>query len=883
MINIEKRKDLVRFDDYFADDFGSPAWDALGSEPGRAARISRAVVPDDLSSLSWGPLPKRNYLSWMKGLPAHAAPGNVLAVELIFSPPKTYSVAALAGKQVRPELLEVQDQAVGLVALEIIRNSWVRQTEHKTLNLVSAISEVWRFSHPFNRAGEPQFHDHLVVLARIIRRGNRTSSLDARPYYALKSAFEALYHHALRGGLTSRGFEVVATGSGHKCWQLAGIDPTISKDFSSRSRSTVVVPPGMTRGEFAQLRRLEMLSERVLFPKLPDASLADARIKWTDIIGSRQAEPRRCPPEPSPTEPLVVRDLFDDAVILTQTELLARLAKKVLWERYSVAKLEEYLTEYLREACGTGEVVNANGVYCHLGHLDIYKQVWTEVRAGLGQGIPAVLKVSERGSKWRDLERLKAAIASPDLIRIVPVKDFPELVNSSEFLSVSDFEVTGGQLVWEPKPTPVRLLGHIARRAANEKLVIVVPWQNESRKFISHLLRIGNVPAGATLAARRVVKWGQASFEVRKGTIEPGSKSLLAAVGQAPPGATSVLAPASLSSEAFAKLTSELLLQQWRRLGKPEAHRVLTDEIIPWSEAGGELNDVCLVALHHLPGVARHSQRRQVFSGSAGLVVLWGGRIPKEVPLAVLLGYSRDALLVRERRYYMPVGASCVATANFRRKPGKLKKGRIVIPKEVEADGSVTMVDGSCFAPGFRLFTPSVLVRELPTQGVSQIVAEAEDSLIYKLVEAKVRGKVILLARNPAEAKGQLAGTILSLRQKKKKEAKPEPLVPKGKGIYSPPMSFWWERLAIWKERIRVRLAVKQQAEGTKDNPQENDEVGDQVKDRAAAHRIPHAPVGENQGVPRAGSATSSAGGGKPVRRKRTVLPPSSSLPGNMG
>ena len=346
------------------------------------------------------------------------------------------------------------------------------------------------------------------------------------------------------------------------------------------------------------------------------------------------------------------------------------------------------------------------------------------------------------------------------------------------------------------------------------------------------------------------------------------------------------------------KLTKELLYEEWRRLGSPDAHRIPIDEVIPWERAQSVgSSQAWLVPMRNLSGVARHGHRWKVAAMRGDVVVLRRGRTTKEVSLETLLKHTHNALLVRECYISMPVGTACVATASFRTKAGKLAKGRIVTPRAVEQDGSVILTDGGRFAPGFRLYTPALLMRMLPKGGGLRIVAEARDSVVQKLVEAKVRGNVILLAEDLEQAKLELAGTILGFQKIKKKEVEPEPFIPMGKGVFWPSMSYWWKQLAMWRERSRpgpdspkkptsISLGVSAEVLSGEALPEVR-EGQKMVCGPIQAAPVVAEPASEKPVVKSdAGGATAKAAKvskEKRVRGKRVELPPAPSLPGTIG
>ena len=118
MISVVDRFVWDNFRDYFSEDFDSPAWDAIGPDARGAMVARRIALPN--GKYGWAPLEKKEFLAEVERREKLTPAGNVISTEVVLSPPKTFSIAALCGAQINSELLAIDDRA-GRLAGGIIR------------------------------------------------------------------------------------------------------------------------------------------------------------------------------------------------------------------------------------------------------------------------------------------------------------------------------------------------------------------------------------------------------------------------------------------------------------------------------------------------------------------------------------------------------------------------------------------------------------------------------------------------------------------------------------------------------------------------------------------------------------------------------------------
>ena len=809
MINIEKRKDPNSLGDYHGGDFCSAAWDALDLRAIGDPRICRAVVGSgSRPDVVWKPLAKQLFDRTLTQISLHTKAGLVVSFDLVLSPPKTFSIAALAGPEISVELINYQDQAVRWVTQEIVNNTALRIDGGYSRIFPS----IWKFSHPFNRILEPQLHDHLCVLARFGING-RMRSLDARPLYALKSAFEAIYHYGLVSQLTAGGYGIEFTGPGIKSWEIAGVDPALIDVFSKRSRGAFRDSEGLTERERSARKRSAMVSERKKHPKLPMASLGEARNVWAEKIGNRRVLPRCSAVAQVPTglDRSVAEQVFSDDPVLTRTEILAEVFRVASRTGVQFRKLAAAVDQALKTGVSLGGLATAERrVYCHLGQLDRQRFVWDSVRRGRGTVSPSVLSTTEKATRWIDFGRLESAVSSTDRIRIVPVNSFVDPLTSQEdntLLKQADFEVSkDAKLVWEKRWSVDRLLAHIAMLEKNEKLVVVVPKSQTSRRFFGQLLRLGPPPTKEDFDNRRNFKMGRLTISVRSGRVASGSQALLQALRTTRKEHPLVLRPPEMSSEACVKMTHELLLHL-NQSGNQKLISLVVDEVIPWPKTSNDWTKIdlplWLCALHNIRGLARHGHRWSIKNVSDETIIMERGRAQKMISLAHLLNQPTGAVLVREFAFQIPAGSSCEASVDFRRKEGKLKKGDLVFPVGVTEDGSVLTSNGGHFSPGFRLFFP-VLTMDCRVPSGRTLIVEASlgDTGWHKALNTLSRGALVILSPEPDVVSHDIASFVAASLARKKAECEDTgPGTPPPKMRFLPPASFWLAFLERWRQR----------------------------------------------------------------------------------
>lgn len=187
-------------DDYYTADRSPSQW---SGQAAAALGLEGAVKPEDLRAMLDGTLPNGEQLH-------NAAAGRRGGTDLTFSAPKSVSVQALAGGDVR--LLAAHETAVARALGHAETLAACRVTaEGVTTRQTTGVLAVAQFRHDLSRAADPQLHTHSVVLNVTQRADGQWRALDNEPLYRNKMLLGALYRSELAKEVQALGYEVRIT------------------------------------------------------------------------------------------------------------------------------------------------------------------------------------------------------------------------------------------------------------------------------------------------------------------------------------------------------------------------------------------------------------------------------------------------------------------------------------------------------------------------------------------------------------------------------------------------------------------------------------------------------------------------------------------------
>ncbi len=168
----------------------------------------------------------------------------VAGFDLTFSVPKSVSVLwALSPRALQDQILQTHHDAVN-ATLDWLEENVIhtRAGRNGVAHIGTRGTIAAAFDHWESRAGDPQLHTHLVIANRVQRTTDGAwVTLDSRTLYkaavAASEHYNGLLFDALHRALgTDTGIREPATTAHNPSPQLTGIDETLIREFSHRSR-----------------------------------------------------------------------------------------------------------------------------------------------------------------------------------------------------------------------------------------------------------------------------------------------------------------------------------------------------------------------------------------------------------------------------------------------------------------------------------------------------------------------------------------------------------------------------------------------------------------------------------------------------------------------
>ena len=292
--------------------------------------------------------------------------------DFTFSPPKSVSIAALAGADAR--ILEVHAQAVksALREFEAFAGTRVRlggiQADRLTRNFISAL-----FTHETSRALDPHLHTHCIVFnATFDPIETRWKALQNYELLRARKFAENVYYHELAKGLEKSGYKIRNQARGD--FQIEGIAEELCERFSKRHgqiddaiRKLLAEKPECAHGDLMAMRRLVATAERAR--KQQDLSQTELRTLWnSQMTDGERAGLRRLSEGPAmPANRRVEiaesvqwaeEHLFDRHSVVLECQVWQQALERARGENFTVAELKEFTRQrhYVRQAERPGEV-----------------------------------------------------------------------------------------------------------------------------------------------------------------------------------------------------------------------------------------------------------------------------------------------------------------------------------------------------------------------------------------------------------------------------------------------------------------------------------------------------------------------------------------------
>lgn len=275
MIPVIPRKSVNAWLKYFRWDYTVPIW-FEETDGGTIYPPSRSVLQTQHDGdLRWSNFPLKEFLAKVEEASARKRRHSIIAYEVPFTVPKSYSLGAL-GNGLNTDLIELMERAID-VALIAISPALVTR-KHGAKRDVKV--EAFRFRHPLNRWAEPHLHDHILLWANPV--GCDTALHGALLKYLQKTLREIFEYELLRG-LRKLQIGVRFSGAPRTLhWELEGFESDLIAAYSERakgvgrSRKAVSENKGHPENELPKIswQMAKQLWRQDGRPQIPDTRLA---------------------------------------------------------------------------------------------------------------------------------------------------------------------------------------------------------------------------------------------------------------------------------------------------------------------------------------------------------------------------------------------------------------------------------------------------------------------------------------------------------------------------------------------------------------------------------------------------------------------------------
>lgn len=328
----------------------------------------------------------------------------------IFAPPKSVSMAAMAGPRVERGIIEAHRVAVGFAA-RVIERLLVTRKQGKNLPVRA---QVLRFTHPFSRANDPQLHDHLEWIPN-----PRDGALHTYQWFFFQYAVRQIYHFCLASELARMGFAMDIADPEELRWELSGVGDDELMLFSKRSEEVEMIARAGCQESLPAALRWASLSSSKALPKSPRLSLGEARADWEAECPQNRCEAVKQVAKKMPFVLPEVKKLFRKSATANLLTLQGRALALCLGQVSEPAKAMRQVDDYLLKLALSGKLVvteiRSSRAYIHPERYQKERELFKIIGAGIGRGeIIAVRVTNDQLSP-----ELKRALKARNRIRIV--------------------------------------------------------------------------------------------------------------------------------------------------------------------------------------------------------------------------------------------------------------------------------------------------------------------------------------------------------------------------------------------------------------------------------------------------------------------------------
>jgi len=245
--------------------------------------------------------------------------------DFTISAPKSFSIELLVHN--RSDAEHAHRMAVAAVVAYLEKNGAIARINGQRVNTGNLT--IAAYDHVSSRAGDPQWHTHLLIANLTYDQDGRARSLSNEDLLNLRKAADAIYHQTLSRELQRLGYEVRHDRHGRV--ELAHYTPEQLAEVSTRKREidAALAARGWTReASSAEARQIAALATRS--PKnLPETREAHAA-RWqaqAELLGIKPAERHAPAAQPAGWEAAQIakQAVQDAAGHLTEREAVMRV------------------------------------------------------------------------------------------------------------------------------------------------------------------------------------------------------------------------------------------------------------------------------------------------------------------------------------------------------------------------------------------------------------------------------------------------------------------------------------------------------------------------------------------------------------------------------
>ena len=163
----------------------------------------------------------------------------IAGFDLVFTPSKSVSIAwGLGDKQLRKDIEAAHEHAIQDVVRHLESNVVMTRRGHNGIRQIDTKNGIigTKFRHYDSRAGDPNLHDHVVIVNRVEGEDDKWSSIDGRVLYQYGVECSELYNSRVQQYVTEKtGLQFEPRmQNGKPIHEIVGISDETIRAFSSR-------------------------------------------------------------------------------------------------------------------------------------------------------------------------------------------------------------------------------------------------------------------------------------------------------------------------------------------------------------------------------------------------------------------------------------------------------------------------------------------------------------------------------------------------------------------------------------------------------------------------------------------------------------------------